>query len=80
MTIKEGHHDFELSFISLLKWQLSLTSSCSHSRSTGTDAQFFISPTSVLPPKKWQADSNSAGPAYLKTALLFFGGSVGVWA
>ena len=38
----------------------------------------FISPTSVLPRKKRRADSNSAGPAYPKTALLFFRGSVGV--
>ena len=39
----------------------------------------FFSPASRVPPKKRPPDSNSAGPAYPKTAAFLGGGSAGVW-
>ena len=42
-------------------------------------APFFFFPASRFPRKKRPPDSNSAGPAYPKTAAVFFRGNAGVW-
>ena len=44
-----------------------------------TEAPFFFFPASRFPRKKRPPDSNSAGPAYPKTAAVFFRGNAGVW-